>query len=156
MRETGIYTEKTDGSFTYRAAAIIIKDGKFLAAKSKDYPCYYTVGGVVELHETSEEAVIREVFEETGYTMEIDRLAVVQERFLSVDGRKCHEVVFFYTVKIPDDFYIAEGCFTDQPPKETLHWISLENMPDTNIVPPFLKTKSFDDISGIEHMISRE
>ncbi|MDF2521347.1 MAG: hydrolase, partial [Clostridia bacterium] len=65
---------------TLRAAALIIKDNKFLAAKSTDYDCYYTVGGGIEINETSEEAVIREVYEETGYRLEIDKLAFVQER----------------------------------------------------------------------------
>ncbi|QHQ63847.1 NUDIX domain-containing protein [Anaerocolumna sedimenticola] len=47
-------------------------------------PCYYTVGGAVKIKETSEEAVIREVYEETGVNFEIDRLVFIQERFLNI------------------------------------------------------------------------
>nr|WP_246241199.1 NUDIX domain-containing protein [Anaerocolumna sedimenticola] len=36
------------------------------------------------MKETSEEAVIREVYEETGVNFEIDRLVFIQERFLNI------------------------------------------------------------------------
>jgi len=156
MRETGVSDNKSESSFSLRAAALIFKQNKLLVAKSVDYPCYYTVGGAVELNESSKEAVIREVFEETGFTMEIDRLAFVQERFLPVEGKKLHEVVFFYIMKTGGEFTIAENSFTDQPLKETLHWLPLDELYKYNLVPEFLKTKSFDNISGIEHIISKE
>jgi 8-oxo-dGTP pyrophosphatase MutT (NUDIX family) len=156
MRETGLHIKKPKAEFTYRAAALIIRDHKLLAAKSKDYPCYYTVGGAVEINETSEEAVIREVYEETGLELQVDKLAYVQERFFQNNGQNCHELVFFYTMIIPANIDIAEGRFTDQGPKETLHWLPLNGLREINIVPQFLKTKSFDNITSIEHIISKE
>lgn len=72
------------GEFTYRVGAIIIKDKKLLMAKNEDAPYYYSIGGKVKINETSEEAVIREVFEETGVVFEIDRLAFIYERFFDV------------------------------------------------------------------------
>jgi ADP-ribose pyrophosphatase YjhB (NUDIX family) len=156
MRETGIYLNQTEGSFTYRVGALIIKDGKLLAAKSKNYPCYYTVGGAVEINETSEEAVIREVFEETGFKLEIDRLAIIQERFFEVGSQKCHELDLFYIMKNSEEMNIADNSFTDQAPIETLHWIPVCDLAETNIVPSSLKTMSFQNINGIKHIISRE
>jgi len=144
------------GSFNYRVAAIIIKDRKLLVAKSSDYPVYYTVGGTVEMNETAEEAVIREVLEETGYSLEVDRLLIVQERFFTVNSRKLHELAFFYQMKNRDDMLIEDGSFTDQPPKETLHWIPIDDLPATNIVPPMLKTLSLESIDCARHIISRE
>ena len=81
--------------FSYRAASLIIKDNKLLAAKHVDHTCYYTVGGAVKQNETSAEAVVREVIEETGYTLEVDKLAFIQERFYNYGGKKHHEIVFF-------------------------------------------------------------
>jgi ADP-ribose pyrophosphatase YjhB (NUDIX family) len=156
MRETGLYLSKAEGSFTYRVGALIIKDGKLLAAKSKNYPCYYTVGGVVEINETSEEAVIREVFEETGYKLEIDRLAIIQERFFDVDSQRYHELDLFYVMKNSDEMNIEDNSFTDQAPMETLHWIPICDLVNTNIVPSSLKTMSFDNINSIAHIISKE
>ena len=50
--------------------------------ETSDY--YYSVGGGVHLNETAEEAVIREVFEETGIHYEVDRLVFIHENFFQV------------------------------------------------------------------------
>jgi len=155
MRETGIFLDMEKGSFTCRAAALIIKDGKLLAAKNM-YPAYYTVGGAVEIGETSEEAVVREVFEETGYRLEIDKLAFIQERFYHFSGRQNHEVVFFYLMKERAGLDIPDGSYTDQAPMETLHWLPIDRLGEINIIPAFLKTQSYDDILGIRHIITKE
>jgi 8-oxo-dGTP pyrophosphatase MutT (NUDIX family) len=140
---------------TLRAAALIIKDNKLLAAKNSDYDCYYTVGGGIKINETSEEAVIREVYEETGYRLKIERLAFVQERFLEVDKQPYHEIAFFYLMKDSSDINISNNSFTDQQ-KETLHWLPLNDLSKINLVPGFLKTKSFENIKATEHIISKE
>lgn len=164
MIEKGVLTGRTETDWsiisseiicTLRAAALIIKNNKFLAAKSMDYDCYYTVGGGININESSEEAVVREVYEETGYRLEIERLAFVQERFLKVDKRQYHEVVFFYLMQNSFDMNILDNSFTDQK-KETLHWLPLNDLNKINLVPKFLKTKSFDNLKDIEHIISKE
>ena len=52
--------------------ALIIEDGKTLAVSRKDNPNDFGLpGGKVDDNESLEEALIREVFEETGYVIEI-------------------------------------------------------------------------------------
>ena len=59
---------------------------------------YYSIGGVVHMGETSKQAVLREVREETGISYEIDRLAIVNESMFhgdgSLSGKECHVVEF--------------------------------------------------------------
>jgi ADP-ribose pyrophosphatase YjhB (NUDIX family) len=156
MRETGLFVEKGEVAFTYRVCAIIVKDGKLLMAKSKDYPCYYTVGGVVEINESSEEAVMREVLEETGYHLEIDKFFCVQERFFMVNNKKYHEINLFYLMKTNNNFSIDDNSCTDQPENETLHWLPINDLPKMNVVPESIKSFDFDNLSGIKHIISKE
>ena len=66
--------------FRYRAAAIIVEDGCVLFAGNELEDYYYSIGGGVHMGETAEDAVKREVFEETGVAYDIDRLAVIHER----------------------------------------------------------------------------
>ena len=143
-------------NITCRAAAFIIKENKLLFAKNVNSPYYYFIGGKIEENESSEEAIIREIFEETGLKLEIDRLVMVQERFYSLDNQNHHEIVFFYLIKNGDTVDIAENTFTDQGTDETLHWLPLNGLSEFNIVPKFLKTKSFDDMKAIEHVIVKE
>jgi ADP-ribose pyrophosphatase YjhB (NUDIX family) len=154
VEEQNIAFKTNKGCFTYRVAAIIIKDNKLLMAKHEDYPCYYTVGGKVKINETSEEAVIREVYEETGVELQIDRLAFIQERFFEITREQHHEIVFYYLMK--ENFNMDLFCksFTDQA-KESLHWLPIGNLDKTIIIPEFFKTKLLDNMIGIEHIISK-
>lgn len=135
---------------------MIIKDDKLLVAKHKNNPCYYTVGGVVKINETSEEAVVREVFEETGVSIEIDRLVFIQERFFEFSGENHHEVVFFYLMKYRTDVNILENAYTDQGENETLHWLPIGKLKQFNIVPDFLKYNLSNNINDITHIITKE
>lgn len=64
-----------DGILNIRAGAIIMKDGRLLmVGDERNY--LYSVGGRIKFGETAQEAVVREVLEETGVKMEIDRMSV--------------------------------------------------------------------------------
>jgi len=139
-----------------RTAAFIIKNNELLFAKNINSPYYYLVGGGIEENETSEEAVVREIYEETGLKLEIDKLVIIQERFHVVDKQKFHEIRFFYSVKDNVEIDIADGTFTDQGTDETLHWFPVDKLSEYNIVPSFLKTLSFSDMGEIRHIVARE
>lgn len=90
-----------DRRFRLRAAAIIIENGEVLFATNTAEKYYYSIGGAIELGETAEHAVCREVMEETGVPYEIDRLVFVQELFFKrndgmLKGLNCHEITFFF------------------------------------------------------------
>jgi len=147
--------EKPTGVFVCRASGLIVRDKKFLAVAHVDLPGYfYTVGGAVNLHETSDAAVVREVYEEVGVWLEIERLAFVNEEFFLLDGKKFHQVTFYYLMKAEPYLDIAEGDPTDQE-GETLHWLPVDSLGNYNLVPRFLRSWSLDN-AAVEHIISEE
>lgn len=156
MEEQNLSFSTPQGNFTYRVAALIIKDDKLLMAKHQEHPCYYTVGGRVMINETSEEAVTREVFEEISVKLKIERLAFVQERFKEISGQKHHEIVFFYLMQDTSKINIADNSFTDQGAKETLHWLPIEDLDKNTIAPENLKDMllSMDNKPNIQHIVS--
>lgn len=61
-------------NFRIGVSALILQDGKVLLAMRRDIDWWNLPGGGMEIGETVEEAVLREVREETGLEVEIVRL----------------------------------------------------------------------------------
>ena len=70
---------KENNRFRYRAVAIIVENDCVLFACNEKEDYFYSIGGGVHHGETAEDAVRREVFEETGVHYEVDHLAVIHE-----------------------------------------------------------------------------
>ena len=81
MKELDCCFTSYNNWFRYRAAAIIVEDSCVLLVGNEKEDYLYSVGGGVHMNEKAEDAVLREVLEETGVRYEIDRLAVIHENF---------------------------------------------------------------------------
>ncbi|MCH5199774.1 MAG: NUDIX domain-containing protein [Oscillospiraceae bacterium] len=145
-----------NGRFNCRVGAIIMNGTKLLMAHNRSCDQYYTVGGRVKLHETSEEAVIREVYEETGVKAEIDRLGFIQENFYKIDGAPYHELAFFYYIKPFDYSLINFDSIKCDGDAEELCWVDLTALPDAEFYPEFFKTELLAPSNAIKHFITRE
>ncbi|HBL85386.1 MAG: NUDIX hydrolase [Clostridiales bacterium GWF2_38_85] len=156
MNNIDILIDSEQSMFTYRVAALIIENDRMLVAKHKNHECYYTVGGKVKMNETSEDAVVREVYEETGHKFEIDRLVFIQERFFTYCSKNHHEVVFFYLMKYNKVYTISDNLYSDQIEAETLHWLPLNTIKQQNIVPDFLKEIDVGDMNKIVYIVTKE
>ena len=148
------------GLINIRVGAIIMRDGKILMVGAKERPEYlYSVGGRVKFGETSEEAVIREVFEETGIHMDVDRLGFIQENYFYSDteannGKLIYEVSYFYYMKVPEDFDLEEQSFMEGDHEEFLRWISPDE--DVKYYPEFFRTELMHPAEGIKFFVSDE
>ena len=140
--------------FRYRAATIIIEEGAicFMSSPSEDY--HYSVGGAVQFGETTEEAVLREVIEETGQQYKIDRLVCFHENFFSnsngvLRGLDCHEICLYYLMK-------PKGKqFQGQIEDETVHLIPIQELENHRVFPTFIPQilKGLD--MGIQRIITK-
>ena|SRR5690349_4511506 len=68
------------------------------------------LGGGVELGETSEQTIVREIREEIGAEVRDLRLLGVLENLFELEGQQQHEVVFVYDGRFEDEslYQIAE------------------------------------------------
>jgi len=147
-----------DGIINIRVGAIIMKDGKLLMVGNKMHPEYlYSVGGRIKFGETAEEAVVREVLEETGVHMEVDRLGFVHENYFIGDspaklGKLIYEISFFFYMKVPEEFEPISNSFTEDGNEESLQWIE----PDSNITiyPEFFKTELLQPQMEVKHFVT--
>jgi len=151
-----------NGYFTYKAGAIIIHENSVLMVKNENFPYFYTVGGRVNFGETSHDAVIREVLEETGVAMEIDRLAFIYENFFtasvfSATNGKFHEVGFYYLMKTCDKIKdIKCTSMGDDGGAETLHWLPIAELESYDLFPEFYKTQLLNIKDETVHFITRD
>lgn len=117
--------------FRYRAAAIILHAGSVLMARNDAEPYFYSIGGGVQHMETAEDAVRREVREEIGLDLPIDRLAFVHENFFSgsttsgLSGRDCHELTFYFLMAFDAENPPVAGARTTNGVREWYEWVDL-------------------------------
>lgn len=147
-----------DGIINIRVGAIIMKNGKILMVGNKMHPEYlYSVGGRIKFGETAEEAVVREVFEETGVHMEVERLGFVHENYFIGDspaklGKLIYEISYFFYMKVPEEFEPVSNNFTEDGNEESLQWI--EPGIDITIYPEFFKTELLQSENGVKHFVT--
>ena len=147
--------------FRYRAAAIIVENDCILLATNDKVDYYYSVGGGVQMGEKAENAVIREVFEETGVDYEIDRLAVVHENFFTdssecFKGLKCHEIALYFRMKPRGSQELNSNSFTQNNIKEDMVWVPIDELDNHTVYPTFLKEYLSKEHTEIEHIVTVE
>ncbi len=133
-----------DGLISVRVGAIIMKDGKILMVSNGKNDYLYTVGGRVKFGETAEEAIVREVEEETGVRMEIDRLGFVNENYFYGDvpsnmGKLIYEMSYYFYMKVPEGYSPASNVFLEEGNKEFLEWVPLDT--PVTMYPTFFKSE---------------
>ena len=134
-------------------------DGKILMVGNERADYVYSVGGRIKFGETAEEAIIREVFEETGVKMEIDRLGFIHQNYFYGDapsnlGKLIYEVSFYFYMKTPIDFELISESFTEDNIKEQLKWVSPDD--DIIIYPTFFKTELQNPTNTVRYFSNDE
>ncbi len=118
------------GELSFRPAVygIIIQNGEVLL--SKQWDGYDFPGGGINLGETIEEALKREVKEETGFEVKIGKLVTCENSFYKrVKGDYIHAIFMYYLCEIIGGKLSTE--FFDEHERKYLgeaEWIDLKNI----------------------------
>lgn len=153
--------EKENNWFRYRAAAIIVEEDCVLFAENEVDDYFYSVGGGVHMNEKAEEAVVREVYEETGVHYEVDRLAVIHENFFRgsgsiTDGTYCHEIAFYFLMKSRGTKELNSNSYTSHGIKENMRWIPIKELDKYRAYPTFIKEYLSNMPKEIVHIVTDE
>lgn len=129
-----------------RAVAIVIHDNKLLAMFRKNDREYYTFpGGGIEPDETIEQAVIREVMEETSLEVEVEKLAYEVHH----DNDDIHYFFLCRYVSGTPDIQPGTNEYADNIQGEDIHipeWLPLQNISKTVLYPLEVRDQLIADI----------
>lgn len=133
------------GKFKFRVCGILKHKNKFLAVKIDENNFFCLPGGHVELGEDTKQAILREMKEELGFDVKIDRLVAVNQNFFKTDKNlPFHEIGFYYIVNALSEKDIN---FNDYSIKELdkgklinleFKWFSLDELKQIDFRPNFL------------------
>ena len=147
MTQQDFRTTVGDTVFGVRAAALILQNGKLLVTKDKGK--YYTIGGAIQVNESTEDAVVREVKEELGVRAQAGQLAFVVENRFEEDGVYWHNIEFHYLVDLLEE---APLTMQEDVKRQPCEWIDLDKLEEFQLVPAFLKTALPDWDGQLRHI----
>ena len=138
-----------NAKFNYRACAVILHEGKILAMRDERSPYFYLPGGRVQMGETAEQAVLRELAEELRITARIVRPLWLNQGFFQedVDGLHYHELCLYFLVDVSHTDLLRRGERFSLPEgkhQHTFQWLACEQLQQEYFYPIFLKKKIFD------------
>ena len=133
--------------FGVRATALIINNRQLLVTKDKDQ--YYTIGGAIQVNESTEDALVREVSEELGVKAQAGQLAFVVENSFEEAGVYYHNIEFHYLVNLLED---APLTMQEDDKRQPCEWIDLDKLQNIQLVPTFLKTALPDWDGQLRHI----
>ena len=130
--------------FNYRAAAVIISNNKILVMKDERSPYFYLPGGRIQMGETAEHAILRELDEELHISPEIVRALWFVQNFFTedVDSLNYHEICIYFLMDFSKTDLLNKGeHFTLNEGSHILdfEWLSFDNLQTSYFYPGFLK-----------------
>lgn len=125
-----------------RTVGVLIRENKMLVQRDNDGNEYALPGGHIKIGETAEESLIREFREETGSDIVCQRLLWTEECFWNWNGKKAHNISFYYLVDLCENSDIPDnGEFFPQNDNcnVLLGWLPIEKNRWCNNISQFYK-----------------
>lgn len=159
MRES-IKVKNSETNFKYRVAGILIKDGKVLLDMANDNGFLCLPGGYVELGETSDVAILREMKEELGKAFIIDKYCGIIENFFTKKNEKIHELSIYYLLATKDEIKVEDYDSLENDKgnmiRHSFRWIPLKEINNYDIRPDYLKDLLQSEDMEFIHKIYKE
>lgn len=156
QEKTDLTLNVEDYKLNIRVAGILEHKDYILLHKCKNKDYYALIGGRIKIGETSEEAIKREILEETGKEVEIVKYIATIENFFKEESQKYHEINFIYQLKFKEENENIEKIENKEGKKYIEYkWISKKEIENIKILPQPLKEIINNNLYPI-HKINKE
>jgi 8-oxo-dGTP pyrophosphatase MutT (NUDIX family) len=144
--------------FNYRVAAIMIVDNHVLIHKQVKDEHWALPGGRVELLEDSQTSIVREVKEELGIDVKVDRLLWFTENFFDYNNKNYHEIGLYYKVSPTDGRFSmqSEAFFGEEGDRLIYQWVPISELENIMLYPEFIKKSLTDLPEAPKHLIIKK
>ena len=149
----------TEGSqrFNYRIAAVFVDDGHLLVHRAESDPFWALPGGRAEMRELAADTVRREMREELGEEVRVERLLGVVENLFRYSGLDYHELGMYWLAHLPatsprrDKAAWFHGDDGGTP--LVFRWVPLAEVATLDLRPAFLRTAVGALPAAVEHVV---
>ena len=144
--------------FTFRVGGILIHNEHVLCQAASDEDSWFLPGGRAELGESASVSLLREMQEELGVAMKIERLLYVVENFFTDPNNFWHEIGLYFLMTAPVDSYLNQSLQTIERVDEVgnhlrFDWLPIAQVEAFALYPPFFQ-KALQEIP--EHTVHIE
>ncbi|MCB1217179.1 NUDIX hydrolase [bacterium] len=132
--------------FNFRVAGVAISRNRLLVHRAERETNWSLPGGRIQPLEFSDSALVREMSEELGASVTVERtLWVMENLFGYAEGKQVHEVCFYYLMRLADDdpLHDNESDFDGEEAGERLvfRWLPLSELAAAPFNPEMLKER---------------
>ena len=152
--------EENGNKFNFRASAIILDPTgkKLLIHKTNNRDFWLLPGGRVEMMESTQDAIVRELKEELDLTPREVKLALVTENFFNLMGKVYDELGFVYVIRLNenDPLLKKEGLFDGvEGEKYQFKWYEISKIKELDFRPScYVKEiENIHKLEGVKHLI---
>ena len=157
MEETVVINFKIDdGVFNFRVAGLLFYKNKVLVHRLINENFYAFPGGRVEMFESTDNTIIREMNEELGINIKVNRLLWICEHFFNHNNNKYHEICFYYLIECNNDSFFNKGdlfYITEGNNEFEFRWIDVEDIQNEIVYPIFIKNNILNLPNTVEKVI---
>ncbi|MDD3341467.1 MAG: NUDIX domain-containing protein [Bacilli bacterium] len=128
------------GKFKLRVSAVIVQNDKILVHEGEKFIGFCFPGGHVEIGETTEEAILREVKEELDIETEVIELFCIHENIYKNKNSKINqEINYYYKLKVasdlPDNPFERKEIDKGVEKIHKFHWLPVHSIVEQNLQP---------------------
>lgn len=133
-----------EGAFKLRVCGIIKVEDKYLISNCDNCEFWSYPGGHVVLGETTDNAVIREVLEETKIDCNIEKLlGIVQLFFKRDDGKPFHEIGYYYLLTPKSNIKTLDFTYKENDNGKMryhkFNWVNIDQLKQIDVRPVEMK-----------------
>jgi 8-oxo-dGTP pyrophosphatase MutT (NUDIX family) len=146
--------------FNYRIVGVALSEGRVLLHRSEHENFWSLPGGRAEMLEPARETLRREMREELGIQVEVERLLWVVENFFDYAGKSYHELALYFLMTLPNESLWTnrrEPFFgTENGIRLIFKWQPLDELPSVPLYPTFLRQGLQTIPDTITHVVHRD